>query len=176
MDNEATHIANLLKKGSADGYRKAAALFGPRIFALALEITGSRAEAEEVTSDTFMQVFRSISSFDPAKGSLCGWTLRIARNMAISALRRRKADFPTADLPETIPEPEEEEGSEIDLVKEAIDRCSPTDRTLIQLYYYDNLPLAEIAEITAIAAPTLAVRLQRLRQKIKQYILQHNGR
>lgn len=176
MSSEATHIVHLLKKGSADGYRKAAALFGPRIFALALEITGSRAEAEEVTSDTLMQVFRSISSFDPEKGSFCGWTLRIARNLAISSLRHRKADFLTADLPETIPEPEEEEGTEIMLVKEAIDRCSTTDRTLIQLYYYDNLPLAEIADITGIAAPTLAVRLQRLRQKIKQYIMQHNGR
>lgn len=176
MVNEATHIVTLLKKGSADGFRKAAEVFGPRIFALALEITGSRAEAEEVTSDTLMLVFRSITSFDPEKGSITGWVLRIAHNRAVSILRSRKADFPTADLPETIPEPEEEEGTEIELVKEAIDRCSPSERALIQLYYYDNLPLAEIADITGTAAPTLAVRLQRIRQKIKQYIMQHNGR
>lgn len=176
MDNEASHIAHLLKKGAAEGFRKAATLFGPRIFALALDITGCRAEAEEVTSDTLMQVFRSISTFNPDKGSLAGWILRIAHNNAISAVRRRKDDYFAGEVPENIPAPEEGDKEEILLVREAIDRCTPQERTLIQLYYYDNLSLAEIAGITGVAAPTLAVRLQRLRQKIKQYILHHNGR
>lgn len=176
MDNEASHIARLLKKGSAEGFRKAATLFGPRIFALALDITGNRAEAEEVTSDTLMQVFRSIDSFRPDKGSLAGWILRIAHNYAISAVRRRKNDYFAGEVPENIPAAEEDDKEDIILVREAIDRCSPEERTLIQLYYYDNLPLAEMAGIIGVAAPTLAVRLQRLRQKIKQYILQHNGR
>lgn len=175
MDNEATHIVYLLKKGSADGFRKAAEVFGPSIFALAFEITGSRTEAEEVTSDTLMQVFRSIDTFDPNKGSLAGWMLRIARNKAISALRRHKGDCPV-DIPETIPAPDEEDDAHIELVKEAIGRCSEQERELIQLYYYDNLPLAEIAEITGAPPSILAVRLHRLRQKIKQYILQSHGR
>lgn len=175
MDNEAAHITKLLKRKSPDGYRKAAALYGPPVFALALEITGNRVEAEEVTSDTLMKAFRNIASFQPDKGSLKGWILRIAHNSAISALRRRQADCLTDPLPENIPVPEEDSRDDIELVKEAIDVCSTKEKSLIHMYYYEDLPLAEIAEITGMAATTLAVRLQRLRQKIKQYILTHHG-
>lgn len=175
MDKEAVHITKLLKRGSTDGFRKAAARYGPYVYALALEITGNRMDAEEVTSDTLMKVFRHIASFQPDKGSLKGWLLRIAHNSAISALRRRQADCLTDPLPENIPVPEEDSRDDIELVKEAIDVCSTKEKSLIHMYYYDDLPLAEIAEITGVATGTLAVRLQRLRQKIKQYILTHHG-
>lgn len=176
MDNEATNIAHLLKKGSAEGFRKTALTYGPRIYAIAFEIIGNRADAEEVTSDALMQVFRNIDSFQPEKGTLTGWILRIAHNCAISALRRRKPEEATVEITENIPTADETENYEVTFVKEAINRCSPKERTLIQLYYYDNLPLTEISGILDVAAPTLAVRLQRIRQKIKQYIRQNNGR
>ena len=61
------------------------------------------------------------------------------------------------------------------MIKAAIEGCSADERQLIHLYYYDDLPLAEIAGIMGVRASTLAVRLQRLRNKIKRIILK-NGR
>lgn len=175
MDNEARNISEMLKRGSADAFRQVAAIYGPIVYALALDITGNRMDAEEAASDTLMKAFRNIASFRPDKGSFKAWILRIAHNAAISAMRRKRPEYPTGDFPEDITDAPPDSRDDIELVNEAIERCSCEDKALIHMYYYDSLSLAEIAEITGVPATTLAVRLQRLRQKIKQYILTHHG-
>lgn len=67
MDNKTAHIPSLIKRGSADGLRKAATALGPPIFALVMEIIGSKEEAQEVTSDVLMKIFNGIDSFDADK-------------------------------------------------------------------------------------------------------------
>ena len=176
MDNEAIHITELLKRGSADGFRQVAVTYGPLVYALALDITGNRMDAEEVTSDVLMKAFRNIASFRPDKGTFKVWILGIAHNAAISAMRRKRPEYPTGDFPENIPDTAPDSRDDIELVNEAIARCSAQDKAIIHMYYYDSLRLAEIANITGIPATTLAVRLQRLRQKIKQFILTSHGR
>ncbi|MDE6825439.1 MAG: sigma-70 family RNA polymerase sigma factor [Paramuribaculum sp.] len=176
MDNEATHIPEMLKRGSTDALRQVAALYGPTVYALALEITGNRMDAEEITSDTLMKAFRNIASFRPDKGSFKAWILAIAHNAAISAMRRKRPEYPTDDFPENIIDATPDSCDDIELVNEAIDRFPIQDKALIHMYYYDSLSLAEISQITGVHATTLAVRLQRLRQKLKQYILTRHGR
>lgn len=175
MEIDKTNIYELIKHGSADAYRAVARSYGPRIFALTFDIIGNREDAEEVTSDTLMKVFRNVADFRPEKGSFSSWVLRIAHNSAISMVRNRKPDFRTEDLPDDTAEitVEYDDNELTERVKDAIELCPAQDRALIHLYYYDNAPLAEIAEITGIAAGTLAVRLQRIRKKIKQYIETH---
>ena len=174
MENDVQHIIALLRKGSPEGFRKTAVEFGPRIYALVYDIIGCRSESEEVTSDVLMQVFHSIDSFQPDKGSFLGWIMRIAHNAAISDLRRRNKVLSTEAIPEDIPAPTSEESDQTELVKNAINKCSDAERELIQLYYYDGLSLSEIAEIVSASPQVLAVRLQRIRKKIKQHIL-NNG-
>lgn len=176
MDNDELHIVEMLRSGSYDGFRAAAALYGPMVYALTLEIMDNRMDAEEITSDSLMKAFRNIASFRPEKGSFKAWILGIAHNAAISAIRRKRSEYPTEDFPENISDTDPDNADEIELVREAIDRCSTKDKSLIHMYYYDNLPLTEIAKIVGIPATTLAVRLQRLRKKIKQYILTHHER
>lgn len=177
MEIEKTNIYELIKHGSTDGYRSAVKCYGPRIFALAFEIIGNREDAEEVTSDSLMKVFRNIGHFNPEKGSFSSWVLRIAHNSAISMIRNRKPYLFTDsdELPEetTVFSSECNEDETIERIKDAIECCSPEDRALIHLYYYDDAPLAEIAVITGVAAGTLAVRLQRIRKKIKHYFENH---
>ncbi|MBD5345903.1 MAG: sigma-70 family RNA polymerase sigma factor [Bacteroides sp.] len=175
MATEKTNICELIKHGSADAYRAVARTYGPRIFALSFDIIGNREDAEEVTSDTLMKVFRNAADFRPEKGSFSSWVLRIAHNSAISMVRNRKQDFYTEELPEEITEltVECDDNYLTERVKDAIECCPPQDRALIHLYYYDNAPLSEIAEITGVAAGTLAVRLQRIRKKIRHYIETH---
>lgn len=177
MENETAHIISLIKSRSVSGLRQAALTLGPRIFALAMEITGSKEEAQEVTSDVLMKVFNGIDSFDPEKASLSTWVMRIAHNEAVTALRQRKNLPETCEIKGNLKDvsAEENEGNRQELVKEAIERCSLQERELINLYYYDNNSLKEIADITGVAVGTLAVRLQRVRQKIRQYIEQRHG-
>ena len=67
MATEKTNICELIKHGSADAYRAVARTYGPRIFALSFDIIGNREDAEEVTSDTLMKVFRNAADFRPEK-------------------------------------------------------------------------------------------------------------
>ena len=128
MEKDAEHIATLLRMGIPDAFRTAAAELGPRIYALAFEITNSRAAAEEISSDVLLKVFRSVESYDPGKGTFLGWVMRITRNTAISSLRRKSPDLIHQEIPETIPTPEKEESDQSELIREAISRCSPPER------------------------------------------------
>lgn len=142
-----------------------------------MEISGNREEAQELTSDVMMKVFRNIGSYNPEKAPFSVWVLTIARNEAITYLRRLRAEPPKCDIRETgdIYDKQEDDGDIADRVKEAIERCSPPERELINLYYYDNLQLRDISEITGVTAGALAVRLARIRKKIKQYIENKHG-
>src|SRR6202008_670434 len=62
------------------------------VFALALRITRSRENAEEVTLDVFLDVWRRADAYDPANGTVLGWIMNQARSRAIDRLRfeRRK--------------------------------------------------------------------------------------
>ena len=65
----------------------------------------------------------------------------------------------------------------IRLLTEAIRRLPPTERLLVQQHYFEQQPLADIAEVTNTDTGTLATRLHRIRKKLYQYIkLKEHGR
>ena len=59
-----------------------------RVYGLALRIVRQVQTAEEVTEDTFWQVWRQAPRFDPLRGSVTAWVLTIARSRALDAVRR----------------------------------------------------------------------------------------
>jgi RNA polymerase sigma-70 factor (ECF subfamily) len=61
-----------------------------RVYGLALRVVRNPAIAEEVTEDTFWQVWRQAPRFDPARGTSLAWLLTIARSRALDALRARR--------------------------------------------------------------------------------------
>ncbi|WP_374690868.1 sigma-70 family RNA polymerase sigma factor [Accumulibacter sp.] len=62
--------------------------FAGRVYGLALRIVRQVQTAEEVTEDTFWQVWRQAPRFDPQRGSVAAWVLTIARSRALDAARR----------------------------------------------------------------------------------------
>jgi RNA polymerase sigma factor (sigma-70 family) len=63
-----------------------------RVFGLAWALVGDRGLAEDVAQETFLRVWRHGTGFDPRKGSVRSWLFRITRNLAIDALRMRRAE------------------------------------------------------------------------------------
>lgn len=85
----------LLLSGMAVGDDRAGLVFvrryQRRLFGLALGIVGDTGLAEDVAQEAFMRIFRHAPVFDARRGSVATWTLTITRNLAIDALRVRRA-------------------------------------------------------------------------------------
>lgn len=144
------------------------------IHALIRQIVPSREDAEELTQDVFVKAFRNLDSFKGGS-SLSTWLYRIAWNTAVSATRKKRWVYPEfdedqfANLPdETVDEVLEKENDEAQLqrLEKAIERLNPEERALINLYYTESKPMAEVAVILNLSPENAKVKLHRTRKKI----------
>ncbi len=172
-----TYIEQVLA-GNLNAYSHLVDRHKDRAFNLALRICGNTEEAEEITQDSFLKAFRSLSSFK-MKSSFSTWLYRIVYNSSISNVRGRKnrvlslEDFP-ADATDFIGyDADEEEADEEyrkSLVNFALQKLTEEERALITLFYYDELSPDEIADVTGINKTNLKVKLFRSRRKMQEII------
>jgi RNA polymerase sigma-70 factor (ECF subfamily) len=138
-----------------------------KVYALALAILRSEADAEEVAADTYAQAWSTAASFDPARANALGWLLMICRSRAIDRRRQRRA--PTVDLAE-IAEPPADDSSpeellsllqEGSLVRAALGGLSPERRRLVTMAFLQDMSHQEIADATGLPLGTVKSHLRR---------------
>ena len=149
-----------------------------KAFNLALRICGNYEEAEEITQDSFVKAYRALGEFR-MKSSFATWLYRIVYNSSISHVRSRKArilsleDFP-ADASDflTAGSTEEEADKEYmnSIINFALQKLNEDERGLITLYYYEELSLEELEEVTGISKSNIKVKMFRARQKMHAII------
>src|SRR5262245_21974708 len=126
--------------------------FGGSIYRLAFRVTGDRGAAEEISLDTFMQVWQQAARFNADQGSLQSWLFRIARSRAIDrvraakAVKRTQAEDSTAEQHVERPDETVELAERRRLVREAMGGLSPAQRIALELAYFEGLSHAQIAE------------------------------
>ena len=69
-----------------------------RIYNLCYRFTGQRQEAEDLTQEVFLRMFRTLKSYDPAQGALGVWLHRVGRNLLIDHYRATRRDRMTSSL------------------------------------------------------------------------------
>ena len=137
-------------------------------------------DAEEVAQDVFVKAYRQLGSFR-RESSLLTWLLRIAYHEALNHLRRRRpytVDIESVSVVSeygSLTSDDEAELStrreeRIGLLEEAVGKLPPDDQLLLQLYYYDDRPLRDIAYIMDAEPNALGVRLHRIRKKLQTMI------
>jgi len=130
-----------------------------------------REDAEEVVQDALLRALRSLPNFDERRASMRTWLWRIAWNEVLRYLERRSRRPRLVEMEEgmatTAPEEDDER---LTLLERAILRLSDEERMLLHMRYYDGLSLKEIAYIADAKATTLAVRLQRIRERLRDLI------
>ncbi len=108
----AAHLADLLKRSARGDQAAFADLYdatSARAYGLALRVVRDPAQAEEVAQEAFLEVWRTASRFDPAKGSAVGWLLTIVHRKAVDRVRsaeaasRRDTTYHPATSPSTFP-------------------------------------------------------------------------
>lgn len=144
------------------------------VFTLALRLTRSREEAEEIAQETFIKAYQSLGSFQ-GKSKFSSWLYRIVYNTGISHLRKQYKGGISLDevnIPEELyveskknyeALAQEDRKKYLEVALDALDK---EERVLIVLYYYEERDLDDIAAIAGITKTNTKVRLYRARKKM----------
>lgn len=162
--------------GSGVAMRAVYARCGARAFAVALRLLPSRADAEEVLQETFLEVWKRAREFDPERGGLEPWVTTIARTRAIDRLRSlgtasRVAEGASHQPPPvsaTPPAPDEAAslGQGRGRVLKALKALPPEQREVVELAYFEGLSQREIAERTGDPLGTVKTRARLALEKL----------
>ena len=132
--------------------------------------------AEEILQDVFYQLWLNAAQFDPARGSLPGWLAVIARNRAISRLRRHNPSDGEELLETTVIMPVNLENvitqqQLLGRVKGALENLSTEQRAAIELAYFEGLTHTEIASRTGDPLGTVKTRIRTAVESLKRTLL-----
>ena len=146
-----------------------------RIHRFVLRQVRDEAVAEDAVSDTFLDVWREAGNFS-GRSRVTTWLMSIARFKALSALRRRRdlgldeewaagiAD--EADTPEVISQKADKGAA----IRSCMERLSAEHREVLDLVYYHEASVEEVAEIVGIPEGTVKTRLFHARKKLAELL------
>ncbi|NNB86658.1 sigma-70 family RNA polymerase sigma factor [Corallococcus exiguus] len=170
---------DLLKQvalGSAAAMRDVYVRCSARAFAIGVRLLPTRADAEEVLQETFLEVWRRAREFDPARGGLETWVTTIARTRAIDRLRSlgtvsRMVEGVAQQPPPvsaTPPSPDDSAAAAQDQarVRAAMAQLPPEQREVVLLGYFDGLSQSEIAKKTGQPLGTVKTRARLALEKL----------
>jgi len=145
------------------------------VYAEASRILRDKGAAEEILQDIFYQVWRTAEKFDPQRGSLPGWLVVVARNRAISKLRRRGAsgDDELNENAVACPFNLESAASQNQLlgrVRGAMESLPEGQREAIELAYFEGMTHSEIASKTGEALGTVKTRIRSALEVLRRVV------
>ena len=151
-----------------------------RVYRLAYRLSGNQHDAEDLTQETFIRVFRSVQNYQP--GTFEGWLHRITTNLFLDMVRRR-ARIRMEALPEDYdrvpaqdPDPEQiyhDSRLGADL-QAALDSLPPEFRAAVVLCDIEGLSYEEIGATLGVKLGTVRSRIHRGRQGIRDYLAAHS--
>jgi len=146
-----------------------------RVFRLAYRLTGNRHDAEDLTQEVFVRVFRSLDSYTP--GTFEGWLHRITTNLFLDGARRRQrirfdalSEERAARLPSAAATPDAAYADRTfdDDVEQALATLPPDFRAAVVLCDVEGLTYEEVAEIMGAKLGTVRSRIHRGRAMLRR--------
>ena len=148
-----------------------------RVHRLALQLTGSGGDADDVTQETFLRAFRAIHRFD-GRADLFTWLYRICVNVALNLRRQRKRVATDIDDPR-VPEPVEpsadpaltaERSSAYRELAKGLDSLSESLRATMIMACVEQVPYKDIAQVLGCSEGTVAWRVHEARRKLREIL------
>lgn len=171
-----------IKKGDRDAFAELVELYKDKVYQVSYRMLGNAQEAEDVAQETFLRVYANIGNYDPSY-KFSTWIYRIATNLSIDHLRKRKQVYSLDKqvegtdgldwhdrLADQGPNPEESllTGELQGQVQEAIESLTPKYRSIITLRYIEDLSLNEISEVLKLPVSTIKTRIHRGREALRK--------
>src|ERR1035437_1925103 len=165
-----------------------------RIYAICYRFTGSASDAEDLTQDVFLKLYRNLASFDTQKGSFQTWITTLARNLLVDHFRRTRMDRASDSLDARVsfdddgptmadrladPRPSQEAhaaGLELKVrIQQALAQLSPELREAVVFRDLEDMDYKEIAQVLRIPEGTVKSRISRGRGELARLLQRIEG-
>jgi len=187
LDADSTLVERCLS-GDDSAWDELVRLHTRRVYGLCYRFTGRETDAQDLTQEVFLRVFRALESFRSTEGSFSTWLARLTRNLLIDHYRRTRNQRVTDSIEDQLPQIEEglgfpasaarpdvalagREASE--LLQNALSKLSPGLRETIILRDLQDREYREIAQILSIPEGTVKSRLNRGRAELARLLKRH---
>jgi len=178
LDQDSSLVGRCLG-GDETAWEELVRLHTRKVYGLCYRFTGSGSEAQDLTQEVFLRVFRTVRTFRSAEGSFATWLARVTRNLLIDHYRRTRQERMTDSIEEQLPVLEEagaaassrpdrelagREASEI--LQATLQRLSPDLREAVLLRDFEEMEYREIAQVLGIPEGTVKSRINRGRAEL----------
>lgn len=138
------------------------------IYRYLLARTGNRAEAEDLTQETFLRAYRALHTYQPRGLPFLAWLLRIARNAAIDAGRRATVERTRFSALHPPSLPTQESIDDQLLLEQLLRRLSPEKQELLALRFAAGLSTGEIAALLGKSEGAIRKQLFRIIRELRE--------
>jgi RNA polymerase sigma-70 factor (ECF subfamily) len=142
-----------------------------RVYRFALRLLKDTGAAEDVVSEVFIDVWRQAARFE-RRSQVSTWLLAIARNKSLSVLRRRSTEVLDSEVAEFIEDPADnpevmmQKKQRSSVLQGCLTQLSPAHREIVDLVYYHEKSIEEVAEIVGVPENTVKTRMFYARKRM----------
>jgi RNA polymerase sigma-70 factor (ECF subfamily) len=182
LDPDFSLVSRCLR-GDEPAWEDLVRLHTRRVYGLCFRFTGSGSEAQDLTQEVFLRVFRTLKTFRSAEGSFATWLARVTRNLLIDNYRRTRQERVTDSIEEQLPMIEEAGGSASvrpdhalagreasEILQATLQKLSPDLREAVILRDLQEMEYREIAEVLRIPEGTVKSRINRGRAELARHL------
>jgi RNA polymerase sigma-70 factor (ECF subfamily) len=174
------------RRGSEEAFRRLVERYHARLHETVLRIVKERADAEEVTQETFFRAWKNLKNFQ-FDSALYTWLYRIAVNAAVDLSKRRRRrghlsiDDESSQVAASIrgneppPAAAPQRAEAIELVRAAIDALPEPFKAILILREYSDMSYEQLAEVLEIPKGTVESRLFRARMRLRDWLVARLG-
>jgi RNA polymerase sigma-70 factor, ECF subfamily len=162
LDTLLTHVA----KGDQAAFEALYDQLGASVYGLIRKVLRNPSQAEEVAQEVLLEVWRTASRFDPARGSAAAWALTIAHRRAVDRVRSESSSS-RREQKAAEPQPAEDDVAETvaaTLEHQRVRRCmgglTELQRESIKLAYYSGYSYPQVAQLLGVALGTVKTRIR----------------
>ena len=190
MEDQA--VSSLIRRcvaGDAAAWEELVRAYNRRIFNICYRFTGSSEDAEDLTQEVFIRMYRTLASYEVSKGAFMTWVTTMTRNLLVDHFRKRKLERMTESLEapagasyealalveqlaDAAPGPDARvaSGERQRLVQEALGRLSPELRETVILRDLEDMDYKEIAQVLRVPEGTVKSRINRGRTELARLL------
>ncbi|MFY0603484.1 MAG: sigma-70 family RNA polymerase sigma factor [Flavobacteriaceae bacterium] len=173
INNDQQYIDNVLE-GDTNAFAFLVEKYKDMVFSLAIKITKSREEAEEVSQDSFIKAFKSLKNFK-GDSKFSTWLYKITYHNCMDSVKKKARKYNTGTIDEVVENKMKatedtmqtiERKERAALMEMCLQELPEDERSILWMFYYEELSLKEIIEVTSLSQTNLKVKLHRARKKL----------